>query len=165
VAGYVGVVEFHSGLSHSSNYHFVIEGGRLIHISSYATSYERIDDMVKYTVDLSRLSGKTIVEIIVTNSGIICEASVFPAEDLQLEYSSRRIRYLPLSHLNNLEFTHLTVEERRFLYGDWAQYYIPMIEWLREAFNTIKSWSGRRFLGTPLVDCQVESGPATHYHS
>jgi len=95
---------------------------------------------------------------VATNSGVICEAPVFPAEDLQLEYSSRRVRYLPLSYLNNFEFTHLTVEERMFLHGDWAQYYTPPIEWLREAFNTIKSWSGRLFLATPLVDCQVESG-------
>jgi len=158
VAGYVRVVEFHSGLSHSSNYHFVVDDGRLIHISRYAISYEKVEDMVKYTVDLSRLSGKTIIEIVATNSGIICEASVFPAEDLQLEYSSRRVGYLPLSHLNNLEFAHLTPEERRFLQGDWAQYYTPIIEQLHEVFNIIKSWSGRLFLATPLVDCQVESG-------
>jgi len=158
VAGYVRVVEFHSGLSHSSNYHFVVDDGRLTHISRYAISYEKVEDMVKYTVDLSRLSGKTIIEIVATNSGIICEASVFPAEDLQLEYSSRRIRYLPLSHLNNFEFTHLTVEERRFLQGDWAQYYTPIIEQLHEVFNNIKSWSRRIILVTPLVDCQVESG-------
>jgi len=153
VAGYIRVVEFHSGLSHSSNYHFVVDDGRLTHISRYAISCKRVDDMVEYTVDLSRLGGKTIVEIVATNSGVICEASVFPAEDLQLEYSSRRVRYLPLSHLNNLEFAHLTSEERLFLHGDWAQYYTPMIEWLREVFNTIKSWSGRLFLATPLVDC------------
>jgi len=158
VAGHVRVVEFHSGLSHSSDYHFVVDGGRLIHISHYAVSCKSVDDMVEYIVDLGRLSGKTVIGIVATNSGIICEASVFPAEDLQLEYSSRRVKYLPLSHLNSFEFTHLTEEERRFLHGDWAQYYTPIIEQLREIFNTIKSWSGRRFLVTPLVDCQVESG-------
>jgi len=158
VATYVRVVEFHSGLSHSSDYHFVVDGGRLIHISHYAVSYKRIDDMVEYIVDLGRLSGKTVIGIVATNSGIICEASVFPAEDLQLEYSSRRVKSLPLSYLNSFEFTHLTSEERGFLHGDWAQYYTPIIEQLREVFNTIKSWSGRLFLVSPLVDCQVESG-------
>jgi len=46
VAGYVRVVEFHSGLSHS-NYYFVVDGGRLTHVSRYAVSYKRVDDMVE----------------------------------------------------------------------------------------------------------------------
>jgi len=154
VAGYVRVVEFHRGLSHSSNYYFVVNGDRLTHISRYAISHKKADEMIEYTVDLGRLSDKTIIEIVATNSGIICKASAFPAEDLQLEYSSRRVRYLPLSYLNNLEFTHLTSEERRFLHGDWAQYYTPIIEQLRE----VRVWHEKRFLVTPLVDCQIESG-------
>ena len=58
----VTIRESHSGLSRSSDYHFVLEGGRLIHISRYAVSKRKIfKDMVEYVIDLSKLHGKKLL--------------------------------------------------------------------------------------------------------
>ena len=54
----------------------------MAHISKYATSIHNKGECNEYEVDLSRLSGKYIIEISVTNSGIICSAWEYPAEDL-----------------------------------------------------------------------------------
>jgi len=155
----ITIRESHRGLSRSSEYHFVIEGNRLIHISRFSISQKRDYDMVKYVVDLSRLSGKRVVEISSSNSGIFCWAYVYPAKDLALEYSQRRKEKVPLSFLNSFELTHLTYREKRFLQTDWKQYYVPMIEELRRLFATLKNLNRESpyvFL-TRLIKCQIES--------
>ena len=97
---YATVRESHRGLSRSSEYHFVVDESRLVHISHYAVSRKKVYDSVEYLVDLSRLSGRKIVEISSSNSGIFCWASVYPAEDLGLRWDQRREERLPLSILN-----------------------------------------------------------------
>ncbi len=157
---FVAVRESHAGLSRSSEYHYVIEGNKLMHISHYAISQKRIfEDMVEYIVDLSKLQGKNIIEIMSSNSGIFCKAYVYPAEDLTLEYSQRRTEEYPLSFLNNFELTHLTYHEKRFLQIDWRQYYVPMIEELRISFTTLKSLNrGSPYIVlTRLIACQINS--------
>ncbi len=157
---HITVRESHRGLSRSSEYHFVVEGSKLVHISHYAISRRRIyEDTAEYTVDLNKLRGKKIIEIIASNSGIFCKTYMYPAEDLALDWRQRRIEEQPLSLLNNLEFAHLTYRESRFLQTDWEKYYIPMIEDLRKFFTLLKSAS-REFLyvGLPrLIACQIES--------
>ena len=157
---YITLRESHGGLSRSSEYHFVVEGNKLIHISYYAVSQKRIyEDMVEYTIDLDRLRGKKIVEIMASNSGIFCNAYVYPAEDLPLKYDQRREERQPLSYLNGFEFAHLTSREKRFLQTDWRQYYIPMIEELRKFFVAVKNLNPdfpHVFL-PGLIACQIKS--------
>ena len=89
---FITVRESHGGLSSSSEYHYVVEGNKLVHISHYAVSQKRIfEDMVEYTIDLSKLQGKKIIEIMSSNSGIFCNAYIYPAEDIILEYNQKRI--------------------------------------------------------------------------
>jgi len=156
----VVVSESHRGLSKSSDYYFVIDGSRLMHISYYAASKRRTyGDMVEYVVDLEKLRDKYVVNVSATNSGIICEAFVYPAEDLILEYSQRRRTTQPLSYLNSFEFAHLTSEEKRFVQGDWKQYYVPMLEELRKLFTAIRSSSPMPIYYLPnIVAYQIESG-------
>jgi len=163
----VKVTEYKRGLSRSTSYHFVIDGNKLVHISKYAISIQDKRDYVEYEVDLSRLIGKNIIEILVSNSGIICLAEEYPAQDLSLSFGSRRITNRPLSYLNNFEFTHLTSDEKKFLQGDWKQYYIPMIEQIRIFLNLIKNKGLNLLRGftqdihaylPQLAQCQIESG-------
>lgn len=156
---YITLHESHGGLSRSGEYYFIVEGNRLIHISYYAVFQRRLyEDMVEYTIDLDRLRGKKVVEIRASNSGIFCNAYIYPAEDLPLKYDQRREERQPLSYLNDFEFAHLTDGEKRFLQTDWRQYYIPMIEELRMFSATAKSINPDFpyvFL-TRLIACQIE---------
>jgi len=154
----VSVSESHRGLSRSSEYHYVVDEGKLNHISYYAISQRRYEDIIEYVVDLNKLRGKEVVEIVVTNSGVLCNAFVYPAEDLLLEYSRRRKKSVPLSYLNSFEFTHLTYDERAFMKTDWRLYYIPMIEELRKIINTlIQDFRLPGFFLENVVDCQLKS--------
>ena len=158
---YIRVYEDHRGLSGSSEYHFVVEGGRLLHISHYAVSQRKLDwGMVEYMVDSSRLQGKEVIEVWVSNSGIICEAIAYPAEDLSLEFSLRRGRMHPLSYLNNFDLAYLTPTEKMFLQTDWKRYYVPMIEELRRLTTTLRGLNPEfPYVILPsLAGCQVESG-------
>ncbi len=155
----VTVRESHRGLSRSSEYHFIIEGGMLVHISRYSISKRRVYNIAEYVVDLSRLSGKRVIEISSSNSGIFCWAYVYPAEDLALEYSQRRKEEVPLSFLNSFELLHLTHREKKFLQTDWKQYYVPMIGELRRFFAALSNLN-REFpyvILTSLIRCQIES--------
>jgi len=165
----VKVTECKGGLSRSTDYYFVIDinSKRLDHISKYASSIHNKGECIEYEVDLSRLGGKNIIEISVTNSGIICSAGEYPAEDLPLPYDSRRIIGRPLSYLNNFEFTYLEPDEKKFLQGDWKQYYIPMIEQIRNFLNQVnnnklnllKGNTSNVYISLPnLIQCQIESG-------
>jgi len=133
----VKVTEFKEGLSGSTTYYFVIDGNKLIHISKYATLIQNKRDYIEYEVDPSRLSGKRIVEIPVSNSGIYCFVEEYPADDLPLPYDSKRRTKRPLSYLNSFEFTHLTLNEKKFLQSDWKQYYVPMIEQIKNFLNLV----------------------------
>ena len=117
-------------------YYFVIDGNKLVHISQYAVSSEIVGKtgLIEYNIDLNKLRGKTIVEIVGSKaSGLYDSLYAFPAEYLgnHYEIASR----LPLSYLNNLEFTYLTQEDREFLLGDWKKYYTPMIEQLKAFYS------------------------------
>jgi len=162
----IKVFEFKGGLRKSTEYHFVIDDNKLIHLSKYAISVQDKGDHIEYEVDLSKLSGKNIIEISVSNSGIICLADEYPAGDLALPYQSKRVINRPLSYLNNLEFIHLTSDEKKFVQGDWKQYYIPMIEQIRmfldsvknNKLNLLKGNTSDVFISLPqLLQCQIES--------
>ncbi|MEM4971876.1 MAG: hypothetical protein QXE01_11575 [Sulfolobales archaeon] len=157
---YIIVRESHRGLSRSSQYYFVIEENRLLHISHYAVSQKKIyEDLVEYIVDLNRLYNKKIVEISSTNSGILCIASIYPAEDLRLEFDQRRRETQGLSYLNSFELAYLTYDERMFLQTDWKQYYLSMIKELSKFLTELKNLN-REFpyiILTSLIACQIES--------
>jgi len=157
---FITVHESHAGLSSSSEYHYVVEGNRLVHISHYAVSQKRIfEDMVEYAIDLSKLQGKKIIEIRSSNSGIFCNAYIYPAEDLMLDFSQRREEKQPLSFLNNFELTHLTYHEKVFLQKEWRQYYVPMIEELRTLLTILKNLNRESpyVILTRLIACQIDS--------
>jgi hypothetical protein len=143
-------------LSRSSNYYFIIEEDKLVHISRYALSVRRpYEDHVEYIVDLDRIRGKRAVEVRVSNSGIFCDVDILPAEDLARDYRERRVESLPLSYLNNFQFAHLNYEEQEFLRSEWRRYYLPMISYLREALT--KRVSIYRVLLPNLIRCQIVS--------
>jgi len=165
----VKVTECKGGLSRSTDYYFVIDinNKKLNHILKYATAVHKKGEWMKYEVDLSNLSGKYIIEKSVTNSGIICSTWEYPAEDLPLPYDSRRITNRPLSYLNNFEFTYLEPDEKKFLQGGWKQYYVPMIEQIKNFFNQVRNNKLNLFKGNTssvyislpnLIQCQIESG-------
>ena len=156
---YITITEFHKGLSRSSKYHFILEEDKLVHISRYAISKRTYEDMAEYIVDINRIRHKKVIEIMASNSGILCSAYTYPAEDLQLKYDQRRAERQPLFYLNGLDFEHLTAEEKLFLRTDWRQYYIPMLEELRKVFTTLKTLeSSYPFITLPrLLACQIES--------
>jgi len=87
---YAKVSESHQGLSKSSNYYLVIEGNKLVHISRYAVSYKDYGGFTEHIIDLDRIRNKSIIEILVSNSGLFDTVYVYPAEDLPLEYDQRR---------------------------------------------------------------------------
>jgi hypothetical protein len=64
----VEVCEFREGLR-GGGYHYVVEGGKLIHISRYAVSREGVRDLLCYHVDLGKLRGRLVVEFSSTRSG------------------------------------------------------------------------------------------------
>jgi len=101
----VEVCEFHEGLRGGS-YYFVVEGRRLVHISRYALS-ERRGYGTSYYIDLSKVRGKTIIEVFSSRSGPSSKVWAFPAEDLPLEWSARRRQDLPISFINDYELAHL----------------------------------------------------------
>lgn len=153
---YVTVSEDHRGLSRSSNYYFIIEENKLMHISRYAISQRRNYDYIEYYVDLSKLRDKRVVEILSSNTRILCKAYAYPAEDLSLRFDQRRREDLPLSYLNGFELAYLELDERRFLQTDWRRYYMPMIEKLYELSEKLRS-SGEYLHLPELVACQIKS--------
>ena len=161
------VIEHKRGLSRSTSYYFVIDDNKLVHISKYAFPILNKENYIEYYIDLTKLREKKVIEISVTNSGISCVAYEYPAEDLDLPFQSRRVTIRPLSYLNNLDFEHLTLDEKKFLQGDWKQYYIPMIERIRSFLNSVKNKKINLLKGltsnvsislSPLLHCQIDSG-------
>jgi len=135
----VKVVEYKRGLTRSNSYYFIIDGNKLVHISKYATSIRDKGEYIEYEVDLSRLSGKRIIEVPVSNSGIVGVVYEYPAEDLALPYQSRRVTIWPLSYLNKFEFEYLTWDEKKFLHDDWKQHYILMVEQIGNFLGSVKN--------------------------
>ena len=157
----VRVTEFHSGLSRSSSYYFVLEEGgrRLVHISRYARSHARkYRGVVEYEVDLDALRGKRVVEVAATNSGIICSVFVMDAEELARDPSQRRAEAMPISILNDADLEHLTWSERLFLAGEWNTY-LTMIDDLKRLLPSLAARARSPYVILPqLLDCQLESG-------
>jgi len=151
---YINIEERHGGLSQSTDYHFIIEENKLVHISRYAVSSEKRPRAVKYTLDLNKVKGSTVVKISVTNSGIICSAFVFPAEELALNWQERHEEVKPLLIINEFKLTYLKPHEITFLQDEWKRYYVPMINELKEFFKASDVYVGT----TILIKCQVESG-------
>jgi hypothetical protein len=125
----VEVREFHESL-HGGNYHFVVEGRRLVYISRYASREEKDDSMVRYYVDLDRIRGRTIIEVSSSRSGPFESVTAFPAEDLPLEWDKRRRQDLPITIVNDYELVHVGLRERQFL-SEWDGCYRPMLSYIR----------------------------------
>jgi len=138
LSAYASVIEENSGLNTSVRYYFVIDGNKLVHISKYAvSSREVLDNLIEYLVNLNKLRGKTIVEVVGSKaSGLHDYLYVFPAEYLGNHYETAS--RLPFSYLNGFEFTYLTQEAREFLLSDWRQYYIPMLAKINMFFNSLR---------------------------
>jgi hypothetical protein len=145
----VKVDEFHEGLRGGS-YYFVVEGRRLVHISRYALS-ERRGYGTSYYIDLSKVRGKTIIEVFSSRSGPSSKAWAFPAEDLPLEWSARRRQDLPISFINDYELVHLEASEKHFL-AEWDRYYRPMLKVMRE-----EERRGSKFSVTDLLRLHIEN--------
>jgi hypothetical protein len=131
----VEVSEFREGL-HGGGYYFIVEGRRLIHISRYALKEEKYDTMVRYYVDLDKVKGRTVIEVMSSKGGgLFDHVWAFPAEDLPLEWDKRRRQYLPITAINDYELAHLGLSERQFL-SEWEEYYRPMLNYIkREVFE------------------------------
>ncbi|BFH74757.1 hypothetical protein SJAV_27010 [Sulfurisphaera javensis] len=117
--------EFHSGFSRSSNYYFVINGNKLIPLVNFAKSKSGYYDYVTYEVDLDNVPGET-VELSVSNRGHITLSK------FNYPFSISNSVFVPLSILNNLDFTYLDNDEKRFLQGEWREYYLPMLNFIRQ---------------------------------
>lgn len=154
---YVEVREFHGGLSRSANYFFVVDGSSLRHVSEYAVQRRRIGDLVKYEVDFDEIGGRPVVRIGATNSGIICSAWIYEAEDLLSEPPLGHPRMVQLSHLNGLHFSYLRPYERMFLEREWKKYYVSMLSELKSLVDRLKGL-GVSVVMPSLIMCQVVSG-------
>jgi hypothetical protein len=133
----VRICEFREGLR-GGDYHYVVEGNKLIHISRYSISREGVGDLLCYYVDLGRLRGRLIVEFSSSRSGPFDRLWVYPAEDLPLEWDRRRKQELPITDINKYELEHLGLDERRFL-EEWDKYYRPMLRYIRGEVNMVSA--------------------------
>ncbi len=109
-------------------YHFVIENGKLIHISKYAKEVERSKEFDHYYVDLEELRGKTVVRFLSSRSGPLGFWK-YPAEDLALEWNERCEEKVSTEELKTFELAHLTYHERLFL-REWEDFYKPMLKFI-----------------------------------
>jgi hypothetical protein len=124
----IKVCEFHEGLR-GGRYYFIIECGKLIHISHYAVDREEGYECCYY-VDFNRIKGKSVVAVASSRSGLSDHVWIYPAEDLLVDWSLRRKREEPITFINNYELTHLGAGERQLL-DEWSRYYRPMLNYVR----------------------------------
>lgn len=59
----VEVAEWWKGL-HGGNYHFLVDGSRLVHLRNYAKRFKRDDVSVKYHVDIEELRDKDVILVV-----------------------------------------------------------------------------------------------------
>jgi len=78
------VCEGHRGF-HGGNYYFVVDGTKLVHISHYSARRESFYGGSCYYVDLLKVRGKLVVEVVSSRGGLFDIVWVYPAEDLALE--------------------------------------------------------------------------------
>jgi len=147
----VKVCESFSGLR-GGDYHFIIEGNKLIHISHYGVISKRDYGGVCYDVDLSKIKGKTVIRVASSNQGLFSIVDAFPAEDLAVDWYARRRQELPITIINNYELVHLSGKERLFL-DEWNKYYRVMLNYIRK--EVIEK--GGNITSTPLVDIHIDN--------
>lgn len=151
---YVQLHESRGGLSSSAIYYFVIDGPLLRHISEYAVQRRDLGGSIEYQIDLDRIRGRTVVEILVSNSGIICSALVYKAEDLLVDFLERNKMQVPLSYLNTFRFSYLRDNERIFLENEWRRHYVPMLLDIRKFVHEFKKLDVSIFMPN-LLRCQI----------
>lgn len=155
----VEVFESHQGISKSSNYHFVIDGDSLYHISRYAISSTRNDTYITYIVDLKKIYGKRVIEVNSSNSGLFGDVYIFPAEELLVSPLHRNSQRIPISYLNNFNFTWLTQQQKLFVKNEWNIYYLPMIRNIKNLLNFFLSLSrnpNMYYELPPLLENQIK---------
>jgi len=126
----VEVSELRDGL-HGGSYYFIVEDGKLTHVSCYALNERKGSDISWYYVDLDKIKGKTVIEFSSTNKGPFGEVWAFPAEDLPLKRNKRRYRELPITIINEYELAHLEPSDKLFL-SEWDKYYKPMLSYIKK---------------------------------
>jgi hypothetical protein len=145
------VYEFLEGLR-GGNYYFIIEGNKLVHISRYGAISKKVNNIAYYDVDLSKLKGKTVVEVMSSNNGLFDMVWIYPAEDLAVDWYARRRQELPITIINNYELVHLGGKERLFL-DEWNKYYKIMLNYIiKEVIE-----KGGRIISTNLVDIHIKN--------
>jgi len=135
----VRVLENHSGFR-GGTYYYVIEGSLLKPLSSYALTKNEGDDVVEYEVDSEALKGKEIIMVSSSTTSFTCEIVVADIDALSrssLIPGNKGVRGESYSYLNNLDFTFLTEEEKRYVRGEWREYFLPMTKELRVFFYEI----------------------------
>ena len=132
----VRVLENHSGFR-GGTYYYVIEGNLLKPLSTYALTKNESDDFVEYEVDSEALKGKEIVMISSSITSFACNVIVGDIDALakgSLIPGNKDVKVESYSYLNNLDFAFLTDDEKRYLKGEWKEYYLPMIKELSKFF-------------------------------
>jgi len=164
--GVIKVVEFHQGF-HSSNYYFIVDGDRLVHISNYARAVEgRVGDSVTYLIEPALVGDRPVVELSSSRrGGLFCNVHIYDIRDLGLEPLERleRARREHISLLSRYRPAYLSPSEESFLWGDWSRYYVPMLEDLKSLVEWLRGILPGPFsyVGLPmLAKCQLEMGAA-----
>jgi len=135
----VKVEESHNGLS-DGDYHFIVENGKLVHISYYASYEEKGYKYSQYYVDMERIRGKTVIKFTSRAEGLIgnvfaspppdkVNVWAFPAEDLP-DRDKKGARKLPITIINEYELAHIGAREKSFL-NEWDKYYKPMLNYIK----------------------------------
>jgi hypothetical protein len=148
----IKVLEFHEGLSKRAIYHFIIDGDRLVHISHYALKKSKAHDMCLYYVDLGMIRNRNVLEVASFIDGLFGYISVFPAEDLPLNWRMRRSQEKSITIINDYELAYLDAEERRFL-NEWNKYYRPMLNYVRREIID----KGGQILATDPINIHIKN--------
>ena len=135
----VRVLETHSGFR-GGTYYYVIDGNLLKPLSSYALTRNESDNFIEYEVDSEALKGKEIVMVSSSITSFACNIIIGDIDALakgSFIPGNRGVRVESYSYLNNLDFEFLTEDEKRYLKGEWKEYYLPMIKELNKFFYEI----------------------------
>jgi len=160
----VRVFENHSGFR-GGTYYYVIDGNLLKPLSSYALTRNESNNFLEYEVDSEALKGKEIVmisplfscDIVVGDIDALARGSFIPGNS--------GVRAESYSYLNHLDFTFLTDEEKKYLRGEWGEYFLPMIKELSIFFYEVyakmtENSLSKNFLSqtsfSPLLQCQIK---------
>jgi hypothetical protein len=147
----VRICELLEGL-HGGVYYFIIEGNKLVHISRYGVTRMRSSKVACYDIDLNRLKGKTIIEVMSASISGYIDIWMYPAEDLTVDQSIRRKQILPITIINNYELTYLNEKEKLFL-NEWNKHYKAMLNYIRK--EVIEK--GGRIISTLSIIIHIEN--------